>query len=167
MNRVPSYGILFADFMKYGLLIIVVLVLIAGGFWAGTKTEKNKDEETVSPSASPVAIATTPMISVTATPTVRPMPSRTLPPLSPTTTVNVGNTPGSKAPDFRLHDVNGQSVSLRDFIGKSEVTIEFTNADQLMLQGRLLLDPEHIVHRLYGVSSLPYTVRIDINGIIK
>lgn len=138
--------------MKYWIIGIIVVGLVVGGFLAGTKHGENRAEETVTP--NPTAILS---------------PSVSLLPIQGSSegSIIVGNRPGNRAPDFRLKDSQGNDVSLRDYLNREEVRLEFVVSGQVMLNGRTLLDPTETVRKLYAVTSMPYTVVIDINGIIK
>lgn len=133
--------------MKYFIGGVIVIVLVATAFLAGRKTKKIVSS-TASPSIS---------LSVAPTPAGRSDQS---------TSALIGNKVGDKAPDFRLKDTNGNDVSLRDYQNQG-VKLEFIELGKLRLQGRILLDPDDIVHRLYHVTSMPYTVTIDEHGIIR
>ena len=95
--------------------------------------------------------------------------------VAPATTGNatVGNRPGNLAPDFRLKDLQGNDVSLRDYLGREAVILTFTTSGELqfkatsMAQAVTLRDPEDTIHRLYGVPTMPYTVSIDEHGTIR
>ncbi|MEK7583557.1 MAG: hypothetical protein AAB483_04120 [Patescibacteria group bacterium] len=142
--------------MKYIIIGVIVIALIGAGFWAGTKSGKT----TATPTPSQTAATYTPAITVT-TPTSSPLSGD----------VTVGNRPGNLAPDFRLKDLNGREVSLRDYLGRESFRLVFNKSQELELQAGsqnvILRDPDNTVHRLYGVTSMPYTVNIDGQGIIR
>ena len=144
--------------MKYWIIGVMIVAVVGSAYWAGTKHEDSNDAEVTStPSSIAVTNTTSPIVTVQSTPAY-------------TNTGGsgavVGNKVGNIAPDFRLKDTSGRDVSLRDYRGQ-EVRIEFTESGKLRLQGNILLDPGDVVHRLYAVTSMPYTVNIDINGIIR
>ncbi len=136
--------------MKYFIGIVIVLVLIFGGYWAGTKQGDDDAQEDETPIAEVI-------VENEDEPRVSTMPI---------SGVVIGNRIGNRAPDFRLKDTDGNNVALRDFIGHEEIRLVFAVSGQIMFQGRTLLDPDNAVHRLYGITSMPTTVKIDVNGII-
>lgn len=160
--------------MKAFIFVVIALVLIGTAFWAGYKAGQKNPSTSSTPvptqnaqqSIAPVAVGSP--VVVVATPT----PTSTSTPTSAGNTV-VGNRPGNLAPDFRLKDLQGNDVSLRDYLGREAVTLTFTTSGELQFkvasspQAVTLRDPEDTIHRLYGVSSMPYTVSIDEHGIIR
>lgn len=141
--------------MKYWVIAIVAIALLASAYWAGTNQDSSKPEATAIPEE-------TVFFSHTPTPVVF-LPT----PIVSTGDVVIGNRPGNRAPDFRLKDTQSNDMSLRDYLGHEEIRIEFFKAGEVIVEGRTLLDPDNVVHRLYGVTSMPYTVNIDSNGIIR
>lgn len=148
--------------VKYWLFAIIVLALVFAGYWAGTKHRHTESEATAT--NTPHSSST-----VLPSPVVVYSPSITaaVPVASLRTDVMVGNRPGNRAPDFQLKDMSGATVSLRDYLGREEIRLVFSISGQVALQGRTLQDPDDIVHKLYAVSTMPYTVEIDTHGIIK
>ncbi|MEK7616084.1 MAG: hypothetical protein AAB420_02680 [Patescibacteria group bacterium] len=143
--------------MKYWISAIVILAIAGSAYWAGSQhNDSDSPEKTATPTASYTFIPTT------VSPSNSPLPVRG----SAEGNRIIGNRPGNIAPDFRLKDESGIDVSLRDYQNQS-VKIEFFESGKLRLQGRMLLDPNDVVHRLYGVTSMPYTVNIDAQGIIR
>ncbi len=145
--------------MKYVIIGIIVIALVLAGFWAGTK---KGGKSTPSPSPSPSSSnQPTTMPAPTPTPTYSVQPS------------GIGNRPGNIAPDFRLKDLNGHDVSLRDYLGHVAVKLIFTERGRVVLQpavvpqGITLIDFKDTAYHLYGVPSLPYTVNIDEHGIVR
>jgi hypothetical protein len=139
--------------MKYFIGALIVIGLVLAGYWAGTRQKDENKKETVSPTPTSAAILET--ISPT-----------------PQASVGVGNRPGDQAPDFRLKDTSGKDVSLREYIGRETIQLIFTTSGRLVLknssgQESTLLDPGDTIHRLYNITSMPYTVTIDANGIIR
>lgn len=145
--------------MKYFLIGAIVIVVALAGFWAGKKSGDDEPETTVT--QTPLRPSDSAGLAPTATST------------SNTTSALIGNRPGDKAPDFRLKDSQGHDVSLRDYQGREGIRLIFTVSGQLVLQpdsagqGITLYDPGDAVHRLYAVAAMPYTVIIDVNGIIR
>ena len=140
--------------MKYVIIAIVILALIVAGYWAGTQ-----DTEEVSTTQ-------TPTVSVGATATFTAMPTAV-----PSSNTVIGNRPGNRAPDFQLKSSDGKTVALRDYLGKQAVTLVFSMSSKLTLQTSgqefTLMDPDDVVHRLYNVGTMPYTITIDANGTIR
>ena len=142
--------------MKYWIIGIVALAIIAASYWAGTQ-QGSKAEKT--PTPLPTALVLSPSYPPDQV-VVRagsPLPGE----------IVIGNKPGNRAPDFRLKDASGKEVSLRDYLYTESVVLEFLVSGEIRMQGKVFLDPDNAVHRLYGVTSIPYTVNIDINGIIR
>ena len=150
--------------MNYVIIGIIVIALVLAGFWAGTKKGGNATP-TPTPSSS-TSSSPTPVPSTSNKPT--PTPTYTTQPNG-----IIGNRPGNIAPDFRLKDINGHYVSLRDYLGHVAVKLIFTERGKVVLQpavvpqGITLLDTKDTAYHLYGMSSLPYTVNIDEHGIIR
>ena len=151
--------------MKYIIGVIIVLVLIGAGFWAGTKTNTS-NKSTPTPSSSAIYVPPVSVVTVAPNSTYLATPALAI-------SGEIGNRVGSRAPDFRLKNTQGNDVSLRDYLGREAVKLVFAVSGQLVLQpasvpqGITLNDPDDIVHRLYAVTSMPYTVNIDVNGIIR
>ena len=146
--------------MKYFIGALIVIGLVLAGYWAGTRQKDEIAETSPTPSTSTVAIAT-----------VAPL-LETISPISQNTTASIGNRIGDKAPDFRLKDQQGNDVSLRDYLGREAVQLIFATSGRLVLktssgQEITLLDPGDTIHRLYNVASMPYTVDINADGIIR
>ncbi len=157
--------------MRYFIVGVIIVVLVGTAFWAGYKTGKQPSPtptatQVAQQSIVPVAVATS---SVTTTPTYSPLIVRG----SAEGDIKIGNQAGNLAPDFRLKNLQGDNVSLRDYRGREAVTLVFTKSGELELkvssspQSITLRDPDHAVHHLYAVTSMPYTVNIDEHGIIR
>lgn len=149
--------------MKYIIGVIIALVLIGAAFWAGTKTNTDS-KATPKPSASTTYTPPVSVVTVAPGSTYAPTPT-------PGSSAVIGNQVGNRAPDFRLKDSSGADVSLKDYLGRESVKLIFSVSGELVLQTSsqsiTLRDPDDIVHRLYHVTSLPYTVTIDATGIIR
>lgn len=155
--------------MKYFIVGVIIIVLVGTAFWAGYKQGKQttpspSTTQTAQQSVAPVAVATP---IATTTPSV-------LSPIDKGESVGdrvVGNRAGNFAPDFRLKNLQGNNVSLRDYLGREAIKLVFTKSVELQLQVSsqdiTLQDPDDTVHHLYAVTSMPYTVNIDGQGIIR
>lgn len=154
--------------MKYWIIGLMIIAIVGAAYWAGTKKNGPSDSDTTNTPISTISNTSSPVSTVSYTP----IPSQS-PTTSSTGNVTIGNKPGNRAPDFRLKDANGRDVSLRDYLYRESVKLIFTKAGELVFQpdsmprGITLIDPGDVIHRLYGVTSMPYTVSIDANGIIR
>ena len=97
--------------LKLILAAVIVIALLGAAFWAGNKALK-KDTTTTSPTMTQTPFTT----AYDASPIVNP-------------SAKVGNRVGDIAPDFRLPNAKGGSVSLSDYRGFRPVVLNIWKSD--------------------------------------